>query len=269
MSDGGEAVLDAAFIEGSRGKLFCALRLPKGEPRHAVMVVPAFGDEMNKTRRMITETAKRLNESQVAVLTPDLFGTGDSEGKFADAAWSGWIEDLVAVRAWAARRNLNLKGLIGIRTGALLAAEFVRMHEDGGVQTTVFWQPVLSGRHFVRQILRVRTMANAVNSGARESIDDLIAAVESGEKVLAGGYELGKSIIEPLLSADLTQLASKGLGSLHAIEVTRVEEKCGVYSEQFGDVSLRGVRCLGEPYWASTETVCDMNVVSGTVELLG
>jgi exosortase A-associated hydrolase 2 len=256
------------FIEGSRGKLFCTLRLPNGEPSHAVMVVPAFGDEMNKTRRMITETAKRLNESQVAVLIPDLFGTGDSEGNFADADWNGWIEDLGAVRAWAAHRNLNLNGLIGIRTGALMSAEFVRTHEDAGIRKTIFWQPVLSGRQFVRQFLRVRTMANAVNSGARESIDDLIATIESGEKVLAGGYELGKAIVEPLLSADMTRLACKGLGSLHAIEVTRVEEKCGDYSEQLGEISLTGVRCLGEPYWASTETVCDMNVVSGTVELL-
>ncbi len=259
-------MLDATFIDGARGRLFCVLRMPTSPPRHAVMIVPAFGDEMNKTRRMITETAKRLNGAQIAVLIPDLFGTGDSEGAFVDADWDGWIEDLAAVRNWATERRLDLKGLIAIRTGALLAAQFARKPPRGAIRETVFWQPVLSGRTFARQMLRLRTMASAVNSGVRESVDELTARIASGEIVSVGGYELTKRLFEPLMLAELT--ACEGLGSLHAIEVTRVDEKCGEYAEQLGDAHLAGVRYLGEPYWSSAETVCDLNVVAATAELL-
>jgi hypothetical protein len=112
-------------------------------------------------------------------------------------------------------------------------------------------------------------VASAVNSGSRETVDELIRRIGSGETVLAGGYELTNALVTPLMSADLAQLVSKSLGSIHAIEVTRVEEKCGNYSQRLGELCLSGVRHPGEPYWSSTETVCDMSVVSGSAELLG
>jgi hypothetical protein len=47
--------------------------------------VPPFAEEMNKSRRMIAEVGRRLEGSGVGMLLVDLFGTGDSEGEFAQA----------------------------------------------------------------------------------------------------------------------------------------------------------------------------------------
>jgi exosortase A-associated hydrolase 2 len=232
------------------------------------MVVPPFGDEMNKSRRMLTEMAKGLNSRGVAVVIPDLHGTGDSEGSFGDASWQTWISDVGSACDWAEAEGLPVRGLLAVRTGALLAAQHVRAYPRAQIAATVLWQPVASGRTFVKQLLRIRAMAGAVDGRTRETVEDLRARIANGETIVVAGFALTASTIEPLNSADLAQLAGDGLGMLHSIEVTRLQEKCGQYSENIGSRSVRVVRFLGEPYWNATEIVCDMNVVSHTVETM-
>jgi exosortase A-associated hydrolase 2 len=263
-------LLKGVFIDRGDARLFCAARVPSQPVTDAVMVVPAFGDEMNRTRRMLTETAKALNEARVAVLIPDLSGTGDSSGSFAGASWANWQSDLVAVAQWASSNGLRIRGLIAIRTGALLAAQFATLHAGWGcIGTTVFWQPVAQGRAFVRQLLRVRALASSIGSETRESVDELLARLINGETILAGGYPLTRAITEPLISIDLEGVVCEELGALHSIEVTRTPEKCGAFSEVLGGRPVAGTRYAGEPYWSATEIVCDMNVVRHTVRLLG
>jgi exosortase A-associated hydrolase 2 len=261
-------LLKGQFIDAARGRLFCAVRLPDGRARSAVMVVPAFGDEMNKSRRMVTETAKKLNAAGVAVVVPDLFGTGDSEGSFADADWETWTSDLKAVLEWAVSEGMTIRWLVAIRTGALLAAQFAKSYAPTGIEGTVFWQPVVLGSAFVRQTLRVRTLASAVQAGTRETVDELIARIQSGETIFAGGYPLTRTVIDPLIGADLGELMADKLGALHSVEVTRIQDKCGSYDELLGGRRLRGVRFLGEPYWSAAEIICDMNVVARTAGLI-
>ena len=261
-------MLTGEFIDSEKGRLFCAVRRPEGPVRAAVMVVPAFGDEMNKTRRMLTETGKRLNEADVALVVPDLFGTGDSGGAFVDASWERWIGDLSSVAAWASASELPIRGLIAVRSGALLAAAYAKAFTGRSVATTVFWQPVVSGRAFVRQMLRMRSVAAAVGAGKRESIEDLLARIESGEALLVGGYRLTRAILRPLIDADLATLLCGQLGVVSSLEVTRAEDKCGAFVDEVGSYRIEGVRFFGEPYWASTETVCDEHVVDRTVEVL-
>ena len=231
-----------------------------------MIVVPAFGDEMNKTRRMLTEAAIRLNEIGIAMLIPDLYGTGDSEGSFGDANWDSWVEDLRAVRSWASQEGFVPCGFIAIRTGALLAVQCSSMPGSPALDATVFWQPVRVGNTFVKQLLRLRTIANAVNAGARESVEGLAAKIIGGEAVLVGGYELTAAHIRSLMPLTIDKLDDSGLGARYIIEVTRAEERVGDFVETFGSQNVDGTRYMGEPYWSSAETVCDHNVVNRTVE---
>ena len=110
-------------------------------------------------------------------------------------------------------------------------------------------------------------MANAINSGIRETVDELVARIAAGEIVLVGGYRLTAATVGRLMELELDRLACGRLGSLFAIEVTRSEDGHGDFAEPIGDSSLSGIRYLGEPYWSSTEIVCDPSVVARTVEL--
>ena len=216
---------------------------------------------------MLTETAIRLNEAGVAMLTPDLHGTGDSEGSFRDASWNGWLDDLAAIHTWATRQGFVLRGVLAIRSGALLAAQLSDLFSNTLIQTTVLWQPIRSGSLFVKQLLRVRTAASALNAGRRESVDDLASRIAGGEEILVAGYSLTRALVQPLISVAVDQFDCSNLGTMHVIEVTRAAERCGEFSESIGRVTANGVRYFGDPYWSSTEIVSDSNVVSHTVRL--
>ena len=119
----------AEFVETPVGRMFCSIRHPENVSKYpAILVAPAFGDEMNKCRKMLTEVGKALNATGIGLLNPDLIGTGDSEGEFADAEWTSWIEGLSCVCDWAQRRDIEIRGVIGVRTGALLAAQFTQLN---------------------------------------------------------------------------------------------------------------------------------------------
>lgn len=83
------------LLDTSTGRLFLLLRAPRNASR-CVLFVPPFGEEMNKCRRQVTETAEALILAGYAVLTFDLIGTGDSSGEFTDAKWDAWRSDVAS-----------------------------------------------------------------------------------------------------------------------------------------------------------------------------
>lgn len=112
--------LSAHYVQGSRGKIFILLRQPP-RPKSAVLVVPPFAEEMNKSRTMLTRLSRALALRGVATVVPDLYGTGDSEGDFAEASWEIWQDDLQCASAWCMSRGIAVSGLLAIRFGAALA----------------------------------------------------------------------------------------------------------------------------------------------------
>jgi hypothetical protein len=54
--------LEPGFIDGAQGRLFVLLRAPARAAAPAVLVAPPFGDEMNKSRRMVTDLAQVLGD---------------------------------------------------------------------------------------------------------------------------------------------------------------------------------------------------------------
>jgi exosortase A-associated hydrolase 2 len=229
------------------------------------MAVPAFGEEMNKTRRMLTELSIQLSHRGVAMLVPDLSGTGDSEGNFADADWDQWIDDLNVVADWAAAQGLQVDRLVTVRTGALLAAQYVQRRP---VRKAVLWQPVFEGSTFVKQTLRVRTLAGAMSSAAKERVEDLIGRIAGGEALNVAGYPLTANTVGKLMKLKADDLALAGFGSVHTIDVTASTDRCGTFEEKRGGTKVEAIRLLGVPYWNPVETIVDHSVIARTVDLL-
>ena len=262
-------VFAGEHVDGSKGRLFCSLRLPVEAFRGpAVLVVPAFGDEMNKTRRMLTVMGRRLNMAGIGLINPDLSGTGDSEGRFVDASWDQWLIDLQEIENWALRERIDVVGLVGVRTGALLAGQFAKTRNRAPLATTVLWQPVDQGDTFVKQMLRLRTVSRAVSTGERETVEELLERLEGGEHLMAGGYQLTGCLIDRLRSSGLADLVSPALGALLRIDVTRLAHRCGREVATTGGCAVEHLTCLGEPYWNSTEIVNNDEVVEATAAWL-
>lgn len=259
------------FLDGQKGPLFLLVR----RPRHAigcVLVVPPFAEELNKCRRMVTEVALRLPAKGYVVLVPDLYGTGDSGGDFADVSWSCWQDDLARVCAWSNEQGSAASAVLAIRLGAALAASAAATGRLPAVSRTVFWQPVFDGSRYLTQFLRLRTVANLMTAERRETVAQLRSRLTQGEVLEVGGYGINGT-----LAADLDNMANPGpisqtLGLLHWMEVTRSgESPIPAKSLEEIEQSRRSGRAItvstyvGEPFWASTEIVRIPEMIDATV----
>lgn len=263
--------LEACFIEGRRGRLFALLRGPASHAAPVVLVAPPFGDEMNKSRKMVTDLAEGLSARGIATLVVDPYGTGDSEGEFRDADWNGWVEDLHAAVAWAGAGGLRLHGLLGIRLGALLAAA-VAAGLPQPVTRTVLWQPLVDGQRFVTQFLRLRVAASLMED-RKETVGVLRERSRAGETLEVAGYELSPALLAQLDALQLDADAAAALGGLTWLEVVRAEGDGLPAASQAAVDSLRprlarvaAGTAIGEPFWTSTEIVRIPALVGRTVQ---
>lgn len=188
----------ACFIAGERGRLFAVKIFPPDERvRAQILFVPPFGEELNCARRFMSTLARQLAAKGLGCWLLDLYGTGDSEGDFKDATWTGWFADLSAARAWLHEREADRPlWLLGIRTGALLAAESAAGN-PAGLAGLAMIHPVERGETFVNQLLRLRMMA-AMARGVKETTKDMRARLSEGETLHVAGYPLSPSLVSEL-----------------------------------------------------------------------
>lgn len=189
---------------GRCGQRFCIYHPPASgvAVRAAIVHVHAFGEEMNKSRRMAALQSRAFAAAGCAVLQIDLTGCGDSSGELRDATWADWIEDvLIALGQMRARHSAPL-WLWGVRAGCLVAAEAATRFSEP--VRLLLWQPITSGATVLSQLLRLRS-APAITSGVPPVADaDSRQALANGQTIEVAGYELTAALALPLEQARLT-----------------------------------------------------------------
>lgn len=262
------------FVEGAKGPIFVLLRQPPAAAAGCVLVAPPFAEEMNKCRRMVTMVALGLAAKGVATIVPDLYGTGDSGGDFADGEWSIWRADLASAAKWSMGVGHPVTGLLAIRLGCALAVDSFEAGELPSVAATVLWQPVFDGGRFLAQFLRLRIAASLMYE-RKESLAELKARLEVGERLEVAGYGLSSRLAASLESIRPPDQLPAGLGSVNWLEVVRqpmaqpqalssklIESSRG----RSNSIDVQGV--LGEPFWSSTEITVNEAMVNQTVSYL-
>ncbi len=182
--------------------------MPEKETRKnsAVLFVPPFAEEMNKSRRMMAEQGRRLASQGNYVLFVDLFGTGDSEGDFADAAWDVWVEDLKNCLLRMESLGFSEISIITLRSGALLSADLI-VQSSTHIKNLILWQPVINGDAYLTQFLRLKLAADmARESGSKVSVKDLKKQLVDGESVEVAGYLLPPASANGLASKKLVDI---------------------------------------------------------------
>lgn len=193
---------EAFHIEGPRGRrLFATLRRPVGDPRAAIVHVPAFADEMNKSRRMVAECGRALAALGFAVLQFDLSGCGDSAGNFDQTSWSDWVDDTCTAAGWLTDRWPLPLWLWGHRAGCMLAAQAAtRLEATHGF---LFWQPAPSGRSVLQQFLRLKVAAAMGDPSSRKVMEQARRELAAGLPVLVAGYRMPSALASGLEQAAL------------------------------------------------------------------
>lgn len=207
------------FLDLGGRRLFGLQIVPSGPCAGAILYLPPFAEEMNRCRSHAVAQARAMAQRGWHVLLLDPSGTGESEGQFADATWVQWRDDAAAAMDWLHRQTGRPVSLWGLRTGALLAAELVQCGVPDGTRL-LFWQPVLDGRQFLQQYLRLRIASQMMRDGDRETVDSLRARLNAGEIIEIAGYPLGGTLAEELSARRMTDfpaLAKQQLGWMEVV----------------------------------------------------
>ncbi|MGF1630366.1 MAG: hydrolase 2, exosortase A system-associated [Kiloniellaceae bacterium] len=264
------------FLAGRSGPLFCLLLTPAANavPRGAVLYLPPFAEEANRSRRMAVAQARRLAARGWAALLLDPFGTGDSAGSFHEARWDAWLSDAELAAAWLSARWPDISvTLWGLRLGALLAAA-VAARNPRRIRRLLFWQPVLRGDQFVTQFLRLR-IAAAMASGEKEDGKVLRAQLAAGEVLEIAGYELAPELVAAIEEQRLeTLLASIEACRIDWLEVTSAESEPSLAPASRrlleaagtarGGHQLASRAVSGEPFWTIQEFTLAPNLLDTT-----
>ncbi|AEF99642.1 hydrolase 2, exosortase A system-associated [Methylomonas methanica] len=263
------------FIDSSCGRLFGVYWPAANDCNKVVLHIPAFAEEMNKSRHMVALQAKVLNELGYAVLIIDLFGTGDSAGDFSEATWAIWHQNISDALAWLQGLHLQSVMLWGLRAGALLAMDFASKN-PGQVERILAWQPVLNGDLFVTQFLRLRVAAAMMNSALpQEKTSDLKKQIKDNQALEVAGYLLNPELINPLMTIKLDPMSLKQLRDVTILEVISGENAQPVFANQqlFDELESIGiesnyVKVVGESFWNSQEIVTAPELLDATQESL-
>jgi exosortase A-associated hydrolase 2 len=250
------------FLDGTAGKLFSIYYPASSETSHVIVHAPAFAEEMNKARRMVSLQAADLARRGTGVLILDLFGTGDSEGDFGEARWDQWLDDLEVACAWVKTQGIVCISLWGLRLGGLLAMDFAARTENKFEQL-VLWQPALNGKNLILQFLRLRVAAGLFSSdGVRgpESTASLRDRLIAGQSVEVAGYELGPDLVNPIMKLQYSAFEKYPFKKIHLFEIASTVGKAGsaAYREWLSALQEKGLPAahetvLGPAFWSTQD----------------
>jgi len=265
---------EACFLQGVAGPIFAIYFPPHGaSAERAVILLPPFAEEMNRSRRMLVLQARRLAAAGIGALILDPFGTGDSAGEFRDASWAIWIEDVAAAVRWLAARGAVRIGMLGLRLGALLAAAAQR---QSGISCfrTVFWQPVIQGRAILTEFLRLDIGAGMLGKeSGGGTMDQLRKRLAAGESVEVAGYELPAALAAAIERLDLAALANVAAGPVSWLEVVRsADSGLSVAGRQCVErwtaagVPVAAAGIVGRPFWIGQSITLVPDLLAATTQ---
>lgn len=267
--------LRPVVLRGRRGSLIGFYHPPSA---HAVAVgdvllVPAFAEEMNRCRSMVTMQAHALAAIGMGTLVLDLYGTGDSAGDFEDADWEGWRDDLQVGLSWLRQHGNGCRTLWGVRLGALMAAEMAA--GDNSIDRLLMWVPVVSGKPYWTQFLRIRIAAEMGMPDGVKSTGVLRAQSAEGQVVEASGYRVRANLAQRLDQLEMPGGALLAGKTVEWFEVGVSSESAvprastSVVGEwQALAVKVKMVQVLGPPFWQVHERELAPALVSATSEAI-
>ena len=253
---------DPQFINSSKGRIFTLYFPANGDSNAATLIIPPFADEMNKSRRMFSELARRLSSNGQSALLFDFYGTGDSEGLFEDATWHDWLADIQSCVSLLYDKGVAQINLLAMRTGALLAVDFLNA-SSVNIPKLLLWQPVIDGGIFFNQFMRLRLVASMMSGDKnRETTKDLKARFEQGETLEIAGYGITPSIAASLEAATLKGFVTRANFDITWLDIVADAERDPplvnrklVEQWQQDGISVIHQKVVGMPFWNSTETV--------------
>lgn len=237
------------------------------ETSDVTLIIPPFGDEMNKSRATLARFARRLSKP---VVMPDLFGTGDSEGDFTEASVSRWLQNLNDLDSLLTERGQRISAVVGLRFGCLLLSSWAQQRSDR-LDSVVLCQPVTSGQQYLRQLFRLAAMSKLASSDSGKF--DAKAVFESGHAVNCGGYLVDAQLAEEVEALQLAPVVADRISLLEVKSASSGTESAPQLSPGLRRVAenwdvQKTVVIPGAPFWQSTEIVVNDQLIDEICQCL-
>jgi len=257
--------LDARFDDFDGHRSVVVRWRPAQPPRAQAVFFPAFGDEMNQTRRMVKLAAEALAERGIDSVVFDPHGTGDSSAGFEEATVERWLADCKTIVARVQREQSGQAEpgeqggqpghlpllLIGCRLGVALAVETSRALQQPAA-ALIGWAPVFQGRQQLSGMLRADKVARMQKSEAAPAAEPK-ALWAAGQSAWLGGYPISPALAEQLEALDAA-------GRPNAARATLIDVRVPVGNEPVSPAEPLKKR--GES-WASQGVPTDVQAVPG------
>ncbi|MCC2614875.1 hydrolase 2, exosortase A system-associated [Aestuariibacter halophilus] len=253
------------FMPLNDAELFCFTVRPQGQSNGALLFIPPFAEEMNKSRKMMTLMMEAAAQAGYESHLLDVYGTGDSAGDFGQASWQHWVDDLVAwISAWRAQQPDLALQIVALRSGALLCnAVCEQLTDTDFIARIHYWQPVFNGTQFVNQFLRLRLAADMIKQDSKPlTVKDLRAQLQQDGRLEVAGYTLQQALIDGLEGAPVTPSSLSSATPLHVYEVSGRGQLTPALSKAVTSLEqqypTRVHTLIGPSFWNAQEiALCD------------
>ncbi|WP_116364720.1 serine aminopeptidase domain-containing protein [Parahaliea mediterranea] len=273
--------LSARYLGVPGERVFTLSFQPQQAARGQVLYLPPFAEEMNRCRALAAAQARQFAAAGYGCTLMDYRGTGDSDGVFEAVSLQDWLADVGLVLDDIAQRYSQPPLLWGIRSGCLLGACTAGAANASSTVTNstaasaigtriaglLMLQPVVSGRRFVRQLVRQR-IAAAVERGAGEtSSEDIQQRWQAGESVEIGGYQPSARLMLELEQMELTDFNLAGLPLRWLEHLGEGQDEPGLAVQRMLD-TLREGGAQVELHGFAGPAIWQLNERAATPELL-
>lgn len=274
VGSGGEGGREEAFFFGPGGeRMLGLLHLPAGPAAGAVLILSPIEAELLKNYPREVELARDLAARGMAVLRFHYRGAGNSDGASARLTLDSMIEDgRAAAEILRETRGNPRVGFLGTRLGALAAAALAR--EAGGAPL-VFWEPVLDGERYFRELLRYRLMYELKEwtpDRPRPSTEGLFAELREQGHVELFGMVLHRALYESLEGRPLEETLGDRTSPVLLVQMggaASLRPELGRFVERLGarGVPVDDARVGGDiAWWFDMDEAADPDLIRATRE---
>ncbi len=136
------------FLPANDDQIFVNHSTPiKGKAQQAVILFYPFGQEYMRSHKAFRQLTNLLVRKNFDVYRFDYPGSGDSSGFAEETLFSDYTESGHAVITLARQKSYERIHLVGLRLGALVAAQCFSRHPE--LDHLVLWDPLVDGQTFV------------------------------------------------------------------------------------------------------------------------
>ena len=218
--------------------------------------------------------AEDLASNGIVSWSPDLYGTGDSEGEFREATWEKWLQDVEDVLAEIVAQESREVWFIATRLGCALAQHFL---DRSGIQISgvILWQPIISGEKYILQLLRIRLIqeklagaTNATTAGIREKL-------HSDEILEIGGYEISQELLAKIEQIDMEQRSWSCVRNVYIVEISS-DPNSPPTPDLFRAMdnwtsqgyNVHSMKVQGAPFYGASEIVVNYDLIAATTKFV-